>query len=64
VKSLRQQKNSNRQTPRIIGLSATQSETDQQAWLEAGADAVLATPFTLAQLNETLDITMPTTPQS
>ena len=62
VKSFRQQKKSARQTPRIIGLSSTNSETDRQAWLEAGADAVLATPFTLAQLNETLGITTPAMP--
>ena len=63
VKSFRQQKNSTCQTPRIIGLSSTNSETDRQAWLAAGADAVLAMPFTLAQLSETLGLTPPTIPQ-
>jgi len=59
AKSFRPQKNSARQTPRIIGLSATGSEADRQAWLDAGADAVLAMPFNLAQLSEALGVTMP-----
>ncbi|MEI8288852.1 MAG: ATP-binding protein [Verrucomicrobiota bacterium] len=64
VKNLRQQKNSARQTPRIIGLSATDSEAERQTWLEAGADAVLTMPFTLAQLNETLGDPTPRIPQT
>jgi len=62
VKSLRQTANSIRQTPRIIGLSTTGSEADRRNWLEAGADAVLATPFTLTQLAEILGIATPSNP--
>ena len=63
VKSLRQQKHATGPRPLIIGLSSTHSETDRQAWREAGADAVLAMPFTLAQLSETLGLTTPIIPQ-
>ena len=64
VKSLRPPKNSNRQPLRIIGLSTTGSEADRRIWLEAGADAVLATPFTLAQLAEILGITPSSNPRT
>ena len=62
VKSLRHPPSSTRQTVRIIGLSTTGSESDRRIWLEAGADAVLATPFTLAQLAEILGIAAPSNP--
>jgi len=59
VRNFRQQKKTDHRMPRIIGLSATGSEADRQAWLDAGADAVLATPFTLAQLGEILGVKPP-----
>ena len=45
--------------PRIIGLSSTGSEADRLGWLTAGADAVLVTPYTLAQLGEILGVHPP-----
>ena len=54
VRALREQSAAGTKSPRIFGLSPAGSEEGRRAWLEAGADAVLATPFTLAQLAEVL----------
>ena len=65
VKKISSQKKSGKKTPpRIIGLTSSASETDRKIWLEDGADAVLAMPFTLGQLGEILGIpTPPPTPK-
>ena len=42
--------------PRIIGLSATGAEEERQLWQSAGADAVLAMPFTLDELGKILGV--------
>ena len=62
VKSLRHSPSSTRPPLYIIGLSTTGSEPDRRIWLEAGADAVLATPFSLAQLADILGIAAPANP--
>ena len=54
VRTVRNQKLSGTKPPRIIGLSPADSEAARRSWLEAGADAVLATPFSLANLTEVL----------
>ncbi len=57
TKHIRQAENSGTKAHRIIGLSTTGSAEGQRAWLEAGANAVLVTPYTLAQLGEILSTT-------
>jgi len=54
VRTIRDQKGSGTKPPCVIGLSPVESEIARRAWLADGADAVLATPFSLAQLTEVL----------
>ena len=45
-----------KKTSRVIGLSANGSEEERQLWESAGAEAVLATPFTLDELGKVLGV--------